>query len=99
MLDFDSLADELFLNSNFMAQQKKVKVYSTPSCIYCKMVKEFFKQNNIEFENIDVSADQKAAQEMVQKSGQMGVPVIDIAGQLVIGFDKKRIVELLGLPR
>jgi len=82
-----------------MTQQKKVKVYSTPSCVYCKMAKDFFNQNNIGFENIDVSADQKAAQEMVQKSGQMGVPVIDIAGQLVIGFDKKRIVELLGLPR
>jgi glutaredoxin-like YruB-family protein len=80
-----------------MAQQKKVKVYSTPSCIYCKMAKEFFKQNNIDFENVDVSADQKAAEEMIKKSGQMGVPVIDIDGQLVIGFDKERIVELLGL--
>lgn len=82
-----------------MEQQKKVKVYSTPSCVYCKMAKEFFAQNNIKFENVDVSTDQKAAREMIKKSGQMGVPVIEIDGQMVIGFDKERIVELLGLPR
>ncbi len=82
-----------------MAEQKKVKVYSTPSCVYCKMAKEFFAQNNIKFENIDVSVNQEAAQEMIKKSGQMGVPVIEIDGQMVIGFDKERIVELLGLGK
>ena len=56
----------------------KVKVYSTQACPYCHMAKDFLKQNNIEFEDIDVSRDQKAAQEMIEKSGQMGVPVIEI---------------------
>lgn len=79
--------------------QKKIKIYSTPSCIYCKMAKEFFQKNDLEFANIDVSADPKAAQEMMDRSGQMGVPVIDIDGQLVIGFDKERIAELLNLKK
>lgn len=82
-----------------MTQQKKIKIYSTPSCVYCKMAKEFFNQNNIQFENVDVSANHEAAEEMIKKSGQMGVPVIEIDGQMVIGFDKERIVELLDLKK
>ncbi len=82
-----------------MTQQKKVKIYSTPSCVYCKMAKDFFNQNNIQFENVDVSANHEAAKEMIKKSGQMGVPVIEIDGQMVIGFDKERIVELLDLKK
>lgn len=74
-----------------------VKVYSTPTCPYCKMVKEFLKENNIQFEDVDVSSNQTAAQEMISKSGQMGVPVLDIKGQIVVGFDKARIKQLLGL--
>ena len=75
----------------------KVKVYSTPTCPYCIRTKQFLKENNIEFENIDVSANQEAAQEMTEKSGQMGVPVLDINGEIVIGFDKDKISQLLGL--
>lgn len=75
----------------------KVKVYSTPTCPYCKMAKEHLKSNNIEFEDIDVSADQAAAQEMINKSGQMGVPVLDIDGQIIVGFDKPKINKALGL--
>ncbi|MEE8637648.1 MAG: glutaredoxin family protein [Candidatus Margulisiibacteriota bacterium] len=74
-----------------------VKVYSTPTCPYCKMVKQFLSENNIQFEDVDVSSNQAAAQEMVAKSGQMGVPVLDINGQIVVGFDKARIKQLLGL--
>jgi len=61
------------------------------------MVKNFLAQNNIPFEDIDVSFDQRAAQEMIQKSGQMGVPVIDIDGQIVVGFDKGRLKQILGI--
>lgn len=76
---------------------KKVRVYSTPSCPYCMRAKQFLKDNNIEFEGIDVSSDQQKAQEMVQKSGQMGVPVLDIDGQIIVGFDKEKISNALGL--
>lgn len=75
----------------------KVKVYSTPTCPYCRMAEQFLAENNIEFEDIDVTSNQNAAQEMISKSGQVGVPVIDIDSQIIIGFDKARIKQLLGL--
>ncbi|MFC1568184.1 glutaredoxin family protein [Candidatus Margulisiibacteriota bacterium] len=74
-----------------------LKIYSTPTCPYCKMAKQFLTENKIEFEDVDVSSNQSAAQEMISKSGQMGVPVLDINGQIVVGFDKGRIKQLLGL--
>ncbi|PIP23826.1 MAG: NrdH-redoxin [Candidatus Nealsonbacteria bacterium CG_4_10_14_0_2_um_filter_38_17] len=74
-----------------------VKVYSTPSCPYCVTLKEFLRDNDVDFEDIDVSHDQKLVDEMVQKSGQMGVPVVDIDGQIVVGFDREKIVELLNI--
>ena len=76
---------------------KKVKVFSTSSCPYCKMEKDFLKEHKIEFEDIDVGADQEAAQEMVEKSGQMGVPVTDIDGEIVVGFDKDKLKKLLDI--
>lgn len=76
---------------------KNVKVYSTPTCPWCMRVKEFLTANNIVFENVDVSVDQTAAEEMIQKSGQMGVPVLDIDGQVIVGFDKDKIKQALGL--
>lgn len=76
---------------------KKVKVYSTPTCPYCTRAKDFLKQNNINFENIDISADQSKAQEMIDISGQMGVPVIDIDGEIIVGFDKEKIQKTLGI--
>jgi len=75
----------------------KVKVFSTPSCSYCMTLKEFLKDNNIKFDDIDVSQDEMAVAEMVKKSGQMGVPVIDIDGEIIVGFDKKKVVELLNI--
>ena len=76
---------------------KKVKIYSTPACPFCMMAKKFLKENNIDFEDIDVSTDQAKAQEMVQKSGQMAVPILDIDGEIIVGFDKEKIRKALGL--
>jgi len=76
---------------------KKVKIYSTPTCPYCRMVKQFLKENNIEFDDVDVSSNQVAANEMIQKSGQMGVPVLDIDGQIIVGFDEGTIRQALGI--
>ena len=73
----------------------EVKVYSTPTCPWCIKVKDFLKENNIEFENKDVSTDQKASEEMVEKSGQMGVPVIDINGKIIVGFNQAEIEKAL----
>lgn len=74
-----------------------VKVYTTPVCPYCSILKEFLKEHNIQFEEIDVSRDEKAAKEMIEKSGQMGVPVLEIDGEIVVGFDKEKISKILKL--
>ena len=76
---------------------KRVTVYSTSTCPYCIRAKQFLNENNIPFENYDVSSDQQKAEEMIQKSGQMGVPVLDIEGEIIVGFDKERIKSALGL--
>lgn len=75
----------------------KVTIYSTPTCPYCRMAKDYFKQNNVAYTELDVASDAKKAEEMIQKSGQMGVPVIDIDGKIVVGFDRKELAKLLGL--
>ena len=76
---------------------KSVKVYSTPTCPWCIRVKQFLKDNNIAFEDIDVGKDEKAAEEMVAKSGQMGVPVLDIEGTIIVGYDMGKIKNTLGI--
>lgn len=76
---------------------KNVIIYSTPYCVYCRMAKEWFKANNINFTDYDVSIDEGKRNEMMQRTGQMGVPVIDIDGEIIIGFDKARIAKMLGL--
>lgn len=75
----------------------KVIVYSTPTCGYCKLAKEYFKQNNVEFEEKDVTVDLEAREHMIQKSGQLGVPVIEIGDEMIIGFDKGKLGQLLGI--
>lgn len=75
----------------------KVIVYSTLTCPFCVQAKQYLNENKVEFVDVDVSADQEKAREMIQKSGQMGVPVIEIDDQIVIGFDQAKIKELLGL--
>jgi len=72
-----------------------IKVFSTPTCSFCVTLKSFLTDHNVEFEDINVAEDKEAAKEMIEKSGQMGVPVLDIDGEIVVGFDKKKIVELL----
>ncbi|MEM5793956.1 MAG: Uxx-star family glutaredoxin-like (seleno)protein [Candidatus Aenigmatarchaeota archaeon] len=76
---------------------KKVKIYTTPTCPYCEMAKTFFRENNIEYEEIDVSSDREAAIEMIEKSGQMGVPVIEIDDKIIVGFDVNAIKKALEL--
>ena len=77
--------------------QKRVTVYSTPTCTWCNALKTHLKTNGIRFTEVDVSKDQKAAEAMVRKSGQQGVPQTDINGQIIVGFDKPKINTLLGI--
>jgi glutaredoxin-like YruB-family protein len=74
-----------------------VKVYITPVCPYCVTLKQFLKEHNIEFQEIDVSQDEKLQDELIEKTGQMGVPIIDIEGQLIVGFDRAKISSLLNI--
>ncbi|PIR97502.1 MAG: NrdH-redoxin [Candidatus Doudnabacteria bacterium CG10_big_fil_rev_8_21_14_0_10_41_10] len=76
---------------------KNVTIYTTSTCGYCKMAKSFFKDKNVNYKEVNVEADPAAAQDMIKKSGQMGVPVIDIDGQIVVGFDRGVLSELLGV--
>ncbi len=72
-----------------------IAVYSTPSCSYCRMVKDWLKQRNVRFDDYNVAADQRRADEMVRKSGQMGVPVTDINGRIIIGFNTAELERAL----
>lgn len=74
-----------------------VVVYSTPTCPYCIRLKQFLTDHRIVFENVDVSVDRARAEEMIAKSGQMGVPVVDIDGRIIVGFDKAQISAALGI--
>jgi len=76
---------------------KSVLVYSTPSCPYCIRAKQFLSDNQVVFTNYDVSSDHSKTDEMIKKSGQMGVPVLDIDGQVIVGFDREKIKQVLGL--
>jgi len=78
-------------------EDKAVVIYSTPTCHFCQQAKEFFTENNVEYTEHDVAADQEKAQEMVTKSGQMGVPVIFIGEEMTIGFDEGKLRQQLGL--
>lgn len=75
----------------------KITVYSTPTCPWCKRAKDYFKGLGMSFKDIDVSKDQSKAEEMVKKSGQMGVPVITIGSNVIVGFDKAKIDKILGV--
>lgn len=76
-----------------------ITIYTTPTCVFCKMTKAFFKDNNVEYEEKDVATDMKARDEMIEKSGQLGVPVINIDGQIVVGFDKDKLSQLIGIKQ
>jgi len=74
---------------------KKVTIYSTPTCHFCAMTKEYFKANNIPYEEFNVAADSEKRKEMVDKSGQLGVPVITIDNDVVVGFNRPKLARLL----
>jgi len=76
---------------------KKVTIYSTPTCHYCKLAKDFFKENSVAYEEHDVAADVDQRKIMVDKSGQLGVPVIDIEGKILVGFDTETVKGALGI--
>lgn len=76
---------------------KKVTIYSTPTCHFCAMAKEYFKANNVPYDEFDVASNLEKRKEMMEKSGQLGVPVITIDNQVVVGFDKPKLATALGL--
>jgi len=77
--------------------QVKVKVYTTPTCPYCTMTKDFLKKHGVAFEEIDVASNRGAAMEMISKTGQMGVPVIEIGSTMILGFNKEAIKKALSI--
>lgn len=78
-------------------KQPRVIIFTTPTCSYCNLAKQYFRRNKVRFRDVDISKDAAAARDVVRRSGQMGVPVIDIGGKIIIGFDKPKINQLLGL--
>lgn len=78
---------------------RKVIIYTTPTCVYCRMTKEFFAKNNVKYEEYNVAEDEKAREEMIEKSHQMGVPVIDIDGEIFVGFNRAELEKALELTR
>lgn len=78
---------------------QRVIVYSTPTCPYCSAAKRYLRERQVNFYDVDVSRDTRAAAEMVRKSGQQGVPVLDINGNIIVGFDRRRIDTALGFER
>jgi len=83
----------------FFSNMHKVTIYSTPTCVYCKMAKEFFTKNGVAYEEHNVASDLKAREDMVGKSHQLGVPVIDIDGSIIVGFDERSLEQALGLKK
>lgn len=83
-----------------MTKDKKfprVILFTTPSCSYCRMAKKYLREQGVKFKDVDVSRDQAAARDMVRRSGQQGVPVLDIGGKIIVGFDRPKIDQYLGL--
>ena len=74
-----------------------IKIYSTPTCPYCHMLKEYLEEKGFEYTDVNVAEDLKAREEMVEKSGQMGVPVADFDGEIVVGFNRERVDQILGI--
>lgn len=96
---FTSIFESAFVEVNTDPDKpaKRVTVYSTPSCSWCNTLKTHLRKNGIRYTDVDVSRDPSAAEEMVRRSGQQGVPQMDIEGEIIVGFDKSRINTLLGI--
>ncbi|MEW6179797.1 MAG: glutaredoxin domain-containing protein [Chloroflexota bacterium] len=75
----------------------RVIIFTTPTCTYCNMTKKYLREKGVRFKEVDVSRDSAAARDMVRRSGQMGVPVLDIGGKIVVGFDRSKINQYLGI--
>ncbi len=80
-----------------MTEEIKIRIFSTSSCPYCVTLKEYLKEKGFKYEDINVAENKEAAKEMIEKSGQMGVPVSEINGEIIIGFDKVKINQILGI--
>ena len=87
----------LYSRHNFKYMDKNITIYSTPTCHFCQMTKDFLKEKRIGYTEFNVASDLEKRQEMIQKSGQMGVPVIFVGPEMIIGFDKERLVSTLGI--
>jgi glutaredoxin-like YruB-family protein len=91
----------MILEGEPMTDDKKkyprVLLFTTPSCSYCRLAKNYLRQRGVPFKDIDVSRDAVAARDMVRRSGQQGVPVIDIGGKIIVGFDRPKLDRMLGL--
>ena len=85
--------------TNFLTTMHKVTIYSTPSCVYCKMAKEFFVKNGVTYEEHNVASDLAAREAMVEKSHQLGVPVIEVDDNIIIGFDQRTLEQVLELKK
>ena len=81
-----------------MNMDKNVTIYSTPTCHFCQMTKDFFKEQNIAYTEHNVAQDLERRQEMIQKSGQMGVPVVLVGEEVIVGFDKEKLASTLDIP-
>lgn len=84
-------------NANYMKDNKKVKVYSTPICPFCITLKEFLKKKEVDFEDIDISENEEAKERVVKNTGQNSVPVLEIDGKFIVGFNRKEISKLLNI--
>lgn len=80
-----------------MSDAKQVTIYSTPTCHFCQMAKAFFQNNNVEYTEYNVAEDAEKRQEMVEATGQMGVPVIQVGDEMLVGFNEGKIKEMLGM--
>jgi glutaredoxin 3 len=78
-------------------EEKNIRVFSTPTCVYCIVLKKWLDEKKVSYDEVDVSQDEEAQKEMVQKTGQMGIPVIMIDEEVVVGFDKERIAKILNI--
>ncbi|NMB70665.1 MAG: glutaredoxin [Bacteroidales bacterium] len=97
---YKALLDDAFFRSipaDDSKPARSVTVYTTPTCSWCNALKSWLRKNRIAFREVDVSRDERMAQELVRKSGQMGVPQTEIDGQIVVGFNQARLKELLGI--
>ena len=92
-----SAGDTMAEKKQASLEQQKVKIYTSVTCPWCMKTKEFFKSNNVKYEEISVTGNEKARNEIFAKSGQLGVPVIDIEGKIIVGYDKEGLKKALGL--